>query len=64
MFYNAFKFTIPNLYHWRKILSTIYDDAEGEFVDEEFVDVCITLADKNNDGVLQIEGKPITCPEH
>lgn len=46
-------------YHFplfRKILATLYDDADGELVDEEFVNVCITLADKNQDGVLQIEG--------
>lgn len=47
----------------RKILTTVYDDTEGEFVDEEFVDVCITLADKNGDGVLQIEGTSTTSTD-
>lgn len=34
----------------------MYDDTEEEWVDDEFVNDCLVLADGNNDGVLQIEG--------
>ncbi|XP_060602194.1 troponin C, slow skeletal and cardiac muscles-like [Ruditapes philippinarum] len=39
----------------KKLLATVYDDSEGEWVDDEFVNDCLVLADGNNDGVLQIE---------
>ncbi|XP_053391251.1 calmodulin, striated muscle-like [Mercenaria mercenaria] len=39
----------------KKLLTTVYEDTEGEWVDDEFVNDCLLLADGNNDGVLQIE---------
>jgi hypothetical protein len=44
------------------LLATVYDDSEGEWVDDEFVNDCLVLADGNNDGVLQIEGKKYFIP--
>ena len=38
---------------------TMYGDEEGEFVDDDFVQDVLNLADDNIDGVLQVEGKGI-----
>ncbi|XP_052766907.1 calmodulin-like [Mya arenaria] len=38
-----------------RILRTVYDDVDGELVDEDFTSACLTMADSNGDGVLQIE---------
>lgn len=41
---------------YRKLLVLMYEDTDGEWVDDDFVTDCLKLADNNNDGVLQVEG--------